>query len=510
MIEMTESNKTTPTFVDEFTNKMVAFLNGDKALAKINTAMAIADEEQALGQISRLFNDMVDFDPAMLAAEFSEIERLGVNEVIPHGQKIMQAVALKLFDYKDETCQGLNAAFAFDKQEALSGLCQRAGTTIEDLLIKAIAALYPQCIANELAKLPAVTSYVGTDEDKNKMDRLTQKIASLQTIQEHITQANLFTKPEIDVQIDQTTLVKSLTKQVDLVSDSLVSIEKYAEKEFKMNQQNLESKEYCKNYLSQKVEPDKTALELLFSTYRELGTLNSEINTTIEKVNGSDGENSALQKASQELSRFQVAYIGVVNNIIKNKESAFLLGEIQLELSIKNLENLVVKSGNEMPFNIRMYIQQIKQEILKDNGLSIQQKCDLFNSVTDSIGDPSRLELIVKTGSEMLSAKKNEKLGRQLIAFAAVVTIAACVSLAILSFGAFTPFAIAGIAAAVSAVLLSSGTGVKGYGLTQKSSKISSETYAAIKARLPQKEEDKRVEDANTETLVISSNNNFK
>lgn len=177
------------------------------------------------------------------------------------------------------------------------------------------------------------------------------------------------------------------------------------------------------------------------------------------------------------ISEEKNAFIAELNNMLKKEVKRELLRN-----PIDVFDRCLV-DGVSIDPTLRVYADQLKHEMLNDEALSIEDTSKILKDLSDSIqpanqGNCDSLRRVMRFGAQMIDAKKNERLGRLLLAFAAVIIIIASISLALFTGGIGTPLAVAGIV--VGASLLSTGALLENKS-TKTLSKLSKDSYAALK-----------------------------
>ena len=219
----TAKSATDPTFADDFSNTIIAYLEQPKGGARDRVNKALKDT--SLFPVTRLFNEMVSFSTEVLEIEYNNF--LEAEDAEDYSMQAIKAAARTILndDFTD-----LKPAIAnkFPKLKQLKTLCEKEKTTIVDMLLKGISALQSQCLG------AALTAQVGegsarnrTAEDQQKIKKIVSILPRLEKVQVDLTRETLLlpTGAEVKIEIDQVELRKSLTEALQNIDDAMSVIE---------------------------------------------------------------------------------------------------------------------------------------------------------------------------------------------------------------------------------------------------------------------------------------------
>lgn len=270
-------------FATEFAAKLGNYfkISENGASQRITNALASSNPENAQYHLTRLFNDMVEragFSEQMLTNEFKNIDALPPNKVAAYSKNVVRDTALLLFDSEGNELKTLKPEIAniIPKLTELTTLCTKADTSIEDMLLKAIAALHAMCVLGETSKhMPKVSQHTGTDKDFKQIQVLSQKGSAIEEVQVTITTNNLFSDDTMTTGLTAINLQQSLSTFLDEIERSKQSVEIYLETLFGLRAETLNeltnNSEKRANYLEKPAsQPHKNELEKIIQAYKTL------------------------------------------------------------------------------------------------------------------------------------------------------------------------------------------------------------------------------------------------
>jgi hypothetical protein len=305
-------------FAKEFVAKLKDYMNTPEndAVQRISKALASSDPNDAISKLSRLFNLMVenaDFSEEMLTNEYNNIAALPPNEVEAYSKNVIKETALLLFDSEDNKLKTLKPEIAniIPELTELTALCIKAETSIEDMLLKAIAALHAMCVLGEISKhMPTVSHRTGTAADIKQLEVLNKKGEAIENVQRTITQNNLFSDNTLSAGLTAIELQQSLSTVLDEIRHLKQSVQIYLKTLFSLPDRNLD--ELTSNsdkraaYLAQPTSrPHEKELEKIINTYKTLKNQEDIIDDQLDRATNLTEKDVGFNKIEPELLKSQ-------------------------------------------------------------------------------------------------------------------------------------------------------------------------------------------------------------
>ena len=307
-------------FADEFSKKIMAYLQReDGAIVQINKALNV-NGPSGMGALTRLFNGMTDLSLDVQAIEFKNT--MEVDNLEPYVTHVTLNAGKYIFneDFTDVTPE---IRVQFPRIDEIERLCEHAGVSLVDMLLKGICALHSQCFADGLTH----------DEARGNQDTIRAAVARMATLehaQADVSRASLYEERVTVAMIDPDELKQSLQTVRTEIYASKQLLQRYAFTEFGMTVSVLDErlvKEKRELYLSELEPATRVKCEAFFNDYKVLDTQNNRIDTAYERVYNADTVLDPLKMAEaahslcaiqHDLKKIEIIPLLKLMDVLKN------------------------------------------------------------------------------------------------------------------------------------------------------------------------------------------------
>jgi hypothetical protein len=350
-----------PTFPEEFSKKLKDYLKKENSglTLKINNALKanlsssnkkLTEEEiqqrkeEALGNLTRLFNTMIqeeNFSKAMLMAEYNRIDGMDVDKVQAYSKKMVKEAAQLIFDFKENGLIILKPEISeiFPRLQEIIPLCNKAGTPFEDMLLKSIAALHSMCCLGEMPK--------SQKTNFNKVESLNDKGREMERVQNTISKDNLFDEEIINPEIDVDELKNELDNLYVEIEFSINILYEFSNNKFHVEEKKIRelisNSKLCEEYINSLSNPIlKNDFESLIKTCKSLNIAIDRLQTKYEFLKQESGPTN-LQNAQMELQN-------------SKKELLNIDTSLQEIIKLNRIKNIIKEKLESVYNNIQSYL----------------------------------------------------------------------------------------------------------------------------------------------------------
>lgn len=369
----TAISATVPTFADDFSNTIIAYLEQKKGGARDRVNKALKDK--SLFPVTRLFNEMVSISPQVLSVEYNNF--MEAEDAEDYSMQVVRAAARTIFN-EDFTDLKPEIAAKFSNLSKLKKLCEKENTTIVDMLLKGISALHSQCLADALtAHVSKGSARDRTEEDEKKIEKIQSILAPLQKLQIDITRESLLlpSGAKVELDVNPIELRHSLNDALKEIDDSKSVIEENARTKFDLNQDQIgemiTDPDKMVIYLKQFKDVGYVERDNLLKTYKNLNNMRGDLEAGIAMVDMSQSTEMILT-AQHKLDEYRSSLTESdmtseldeqkspekpqvkAKSFLKSSQKEYQIGLTRLgamKTAHKNAKDFETKSGIETKYN---------------------------------------------------------------------------------------------------------------------------------------------------------------